>query len=104
MAAQPEPSLILSFEEARHVVEAHAAAAAVRGVIRAACEWLLRRRELALSRPVLPTALCFPGSWVSYVSLSPPPTIVSEIPPPPPCPQITRRREGTGMPWARIRG
>ena len=25
MAAQPEPSLILSFEEARHVVEAHAA-------------------------------------------------------------------------------
>src|SRR2546421_852542 len=25
MAAQPDPSLILSFEEARHVVEAHAA-------------------------------------------------------------------------------
>jgi molybdopterin molybdotransferase len=31
MAAQPEPSLILSFEEARHVVEAHAARLRPRG-------------------------------------------------------------------------
>src|SRR5205814_3228210 len=31
MAAQPEPSLVLSFEEARHVVEAHAARLRPRG-------------------------------------------------------------------------
>src|SRR5438445_13702459 len=31
LAAQPEPSLILSFEEARHVVEAHAARLRPRG-------------------------------------------------------------------------
>ena len=31
MAAVPEPSLILSFEEARHLVEAHAAQLRPRG-------------------------------------------------------------------------